>query len=159
MLTVKLITLHVPWAIQELDVFNFHLNAKLSLLKLLVIWKLMVNHVDGMDLNVLIKLAQLPLRHSLQLHNAQDTYQLVLLTILWQLMVLWQFKDVKIYQQHAQQENHQKIVKSQELDSQHVYGFHLLLHVLKNHVPLLVQWEQQVHFLQEDLLFLVVKLI
>lgn len=80
----------------------------------------MVNHVDGMDLNVLIKLVQLPLKHLQLLLNVQVTYQLVLLII----QLMEPFKDVKIYQPHVQLENPLKIVKLQEVDSQHAFGSH-----------------------------------
>ena len=115
----------------------------------------MVNHVDGMDLNVLIKLVLQLLRHLQLLHNVKVTYHLVLLII--QLVEL--FKDVKIYQQLVLLENQTKIVKLQELDSQHVFGFHLHQHVLKNLVLLPVLQEQLVHYQQEDLHFQVAKII
>jgi len=60
-------------------------------------------------------------------------------------MVHLLFKDAKIYQQHVLLENHLKIVKSQEEDSQHAYGTVLHLHVLKNLVLLLVPQEHQVY--------------
>ena len=48
------------------------------------------------------------------------------------------FKDVKIYQFHVQQEEHLKIVKYKDQDSQLAYGFHLLHLVLKSHVQQLI---------------------
>lgn len=65
----------------------------------------MVHYVDGLALNVLIKPVQLLLRPSLLLHNAKDTYRLVSRIILLLLMVLWQYKDAKIYQLLAEIEN------------------------------------------------------
>lgn len=58
-----------------------------------------------------------------------------------------------------QQENLLKIVKLQEVDSQHVYGSHPQPHALKSLVQQLAPLELLVHYQQEDLLFLLVKVI
>lgn len=53
------------------------------------------------------------------------------------------FQDVKTCQRLVQLEDQLKIVKLQNSISQHVYGIEAHLHVLRNHVPLLVFQQQQ----------------
>lgn len=96
-------------------------------------------NVVGMALHVLIKHVQL----LLELHQQQLNVVIINQVVLPIIQLMDQFQDVKIYQQLVQLEDQLKIVKSQEVIFQHVYGILLHLHVLKNLVLLLVLQQLQ----------------
>lgn len=136
----------VHWVILVLDVFPYPLDVKplQSNLHVLLDYKsrMVLDHsqnVVGMALHVLIKHVQL----LLELHQQQLNVVIINQVVLPIIQLMDQFQDVKIYQQLVQLEDQLKIVKSQEVIFQHVYGILLHLHVLKNLVLLLVLQQLQ----------------